>query len=116
MTPNNAPILDYAPETNAGGFASLPRWIILLIAIMVPGLPSVLIRGRRGFVILLELWAVVVLAFFFFGPLWGDVIFAHTKLQEAGLWPFLATCVAVAMMSAVIASRDVDRVRGLNLG
>ncbi|HEX8913439.1 MAG TPA: hypothetical protein VF796_13845 [Humisphaera sp.] len=83
-----------------------------LVALAVPGLTSWLIRGRAGAATFVLLTGGVVAAFLFFGPLWGEVLFAGSPaLQEAGLWPFLATCAGVAAASVLKGVADRRRAR-----
>jgi hypothetical protein len=51
----------------------------------------------------------VIGAFVVFGPLWGEVLFHATSWQELGLYPFLATCAAVEVISVAQAIRDRAR-------
>ena len=110
---SHPPILGYAtPPHSAGRLAVAPKWVVILVAVLVPGLASCLIRGRDGLVTLLLLLITIPLAFFFFGPIWGEVLFRNTRWSEAGLYPFLLTCVAVSLASAAVALRDRRRALG----
>jgi hypothetical protein len=110
MAQYEPPILGYAARAPAAGFASAPKWAIMLVAIVLPGLASVLIRGLVGVLTMVVLWATVITAFVFFGPIWGEVLFRNSPLREAGLYPFLGTCVALDLTSVVLALRDRRRV------
>lgn len=83
--------------------------VVLLVAILLPGVASLMLRGWKevGPRSVL-LFAAIPLAFLIFGPLWGEVIFAtSTKaVQELGLWPFIATCVVVPIISLIYALKD----------
>ncbi len=87
----------------------LPVWAILLTGMALPGLPSLLMRGPWvGGVRFAVLVAVVPVAFVVFGPVWGEVLFAHAdhQTQEFGLWPFLGCCLLVPVVSTVLGFRD----------
>jgi hypothetical protein len=110
MAQYDPPILGYAAPAPATGFVCAPKWAIMLVAVLVPGLASALIRGLAGVLTMGVLWAAVVLAFIFFGPIWGEFLFRNSSLKEAGLYPFLGTCIVVELTSAGMALRDRRRV------
>jgi hypothetical protein len=97
-------ILNYATPKPSDGFAGMPEIVIVLLAIIVPGLSSSLIRGSPWRCILLI--AAVPMAFVFFGPFWDEVLFRSTRLRNFGLYPFLVTCAAVEIISVVLALSD----------
>lgn len=99
------------PKAELHGFAGLPRWAVILIAIFVPGLCSVLLRGKSRLWVMACLCATPFLAFVILGPLWGEVLFIHTKYAESGLYPFLLICFATPLGSVWIALRDWKRAR-----
>lgn len=83
--------------------------IVVLVALLLPGIASLMLRGWQevGLRSLLLLAAIPV-AFLVFGPLWGGVIFATSPpaLRNFGLWPFVATCVVVWLLSLWRAIQD----------
>lgn len=89
---------------------------MLLLSILVPGLCSVLIRGRHRLVVMIILWAVPVASFFIFGPLWGEVLFRHTPYAEVGVYPFMIICFAVAITSVGMGLHDWEAVRSGRIG
>ena len=84
--------------------------VVVLVAIfLLPGIASLMLRGwKEAGLRSLLLLAVIPVALLVFGPLWGDVIFATSPraLRNFGLWPFLATCVAVWVFSLWRAIQD----------
>lgn len=110
MAQYDPPVLGYAAPSPARGFACAPKWVIMVIAVLVPGLASALIRGLRGILTMAVLWATVIVGFIFFGPIWGAFLFPNSSLEEAGLYPFLLTWFAVELTSAGLALRDRRRV------
>jgi hypothetical protein len=107
MSDDEPIILSYATPKPVSGFAGMPEIVIVLLAVLVPGLSSSLIR--RSAWPCLFLVASVPLAFGVFGPLWGEVFFRSPALKDAGLYPFLFTCALVAVISAVMAISDRKR-------
>jgi hypothetical protein len=103
--------LGYATPTPAKGFARTPLPVIVLLAVLVPGLSSSLIRGTAWRCVCLA--TIVPVAFFFFGPFWGEVLFPSSSWSELGVFPFVLTCVAVDIFSIVLAL--VDRRRALGM-
>jgi len=104
------PILGYETPTGPAGFVRAPIWAIVLVALIVPGLASALMRGTAAAIIkMILLLAVVPLAFLFFGPYWSIVLFPNSRLSETGLYPFLVTCAAVPLLSVVLAVLDRNR-------
>jgi hypothetical protein len=65
MAQYEPPILGYAAPAPYRGFACAPKWAIVLIAVLVPGLASALIRGLAGILTMALLWSSVVVAFVF---------------------------------------------------
>jgi hypothetical protein len=100
------PVLGYAGPVPAPGFESAPRWAIIVVALALPGLSSALIRGMAGLLTMIALWATAIAAFIFFGPVWGEVLFRKPPLKDAGLYPFLFTCLMVELGSVALALRD----------
>ena len=90
-------------------FARLPLAVTILVAIFIPGLASVLILGfkRRGWAFA-GLVSAIPATFVFFGPIWGEVLFADAghRMREVGLWPFLGCCAVTIATSVVLAIRD----------
>ena len=78
MTQGGPPILGYETPDRPSGFAGAPVWRAVLIAVIVPGLASVLICGRRRALRMIGLCSAVAAAFVFFGPIWGEILFART--------------------------------------
>jgi hypothetical protein len=103
-------MLLYATPPPASGFVCAPPWVIAIVAAVVPGLSSCLILGTAGLRKMLLLWLVLIAAFLLFGPLWGEVLFRRTPLQEMGLYPFMAIYAAVDVASVILALRDRRRV------
>lgn len=102
---DHPPTLDYAtPSRPVSGFARSPVWLVVLVAMIVPGLSSFLIRRRVGR-FLCHL-AAMPLAFLLFGPIWGEVLFPSPNLSELGLFPFIATCTATYGASVYLALKD----------
>jgi hypothetical protein len=106
MDNNPAPItLAYeTPPPDANAFArTTPLPAVLLLAILVPGLSSSLIRRKVWWCLCLA--PVIPLAFLFFGPVWGEVLFrsSSTQWREFGVYPFLLTCVIVEITSLLLA-------------
>src|SRR5262245_52974278 len=83
--------------------------VVVLVALLLPGVASLMLRGWKevGPRSLLLL-ATIPVALLVFGPLWDNVIFANSSraLRNVGLWPFLATCVAVLIFSLWRAIQD----------
>ncbi len=81
----------------------------MVIAMLVPGLASRMLRGRRnaGPGPLLLLLATPC-AFVVFGPLWGEVLFANggEQTRNFGLVPFVMVWALLVVASVVLASRD----------
>jgi hypothetical protein len=96
-------ILNYAMPKPANRFARMPAIGIILLAILVPGLSSSLVRGSVWKCA--TLCGVVAAAFLIFGPLWGEVLFPG-RLSELGLYPFLLTVGVVETISIVMAISD----------
>ena len=90
--PDEPNILNYATPEPAT-FARNSRFVIVLLAIVVPGLSSSLIR--RSSKPCLLLCPIIPLALGFFGPLWDEVLFPKRPMREWGLYPFLLVCLAV---------------------
>ena len=110
MNPAGPPILAYEPPArDVPPFARRSEATVVLVGVVVPGLSSWLIRGRRGAITCLGLCGGVGASFLFFGPFWGEVLFRGTRYKESGLWPFLATCVAVPIVGGVLGARDRRR-------
>ena len=112
MDNNPAPItLAYeTPPPPANAFArSTPLPVILLLAILVPGLSSSLIRRKPWWCLCLA--PIIPAAFAFFGPFWGEVLFRSSpkEWREFGLYPFLLTCGIVQATSIVLALNDRSR-------
>ena len=87
--------------------AATPATWKVLISFVVPGLGSLLLRGweKRGLAFMLLFFAIPT-AYLIFGPLWGEVLFSGSQYKETGLWPFLATCVVVPIISLALAYSD----------
>jgi uncharacterized membrane protein len=100
-------ILGYATPTRKSRFAVLPVGVIILVALILPGLSSALIRGSAWRCIFLIL--TILVAFLIFGPLWGEVLFRSTQYDNTGLYPFIATCAGVEVVSVVWAINDRKR-------
>jgi hypothetical protein len=73
----------------------------------LPGISSSLIRRSAWPCLILTL--SIPAAFGFFGPLWGEILFKGTIYKEAGLYPFVLTCAAVEVISALLAIKDRRR-------
>ena len=101
--PDEPTILNYATPEPAT-FARNSRFVIVLLALIVPGLSSSLIRRspKPCFV----RCSTVLVAFFFFGPLWGEVLFPKRPMSEWGLCPFLLVCLTVPLTSILLALDD----------
>jgi hypothetical protein len=102
--------LAYATPQPGNGFARTPLPVILLLAILVPGLSSSLLRGTAWRCLCLA--PVIPLAFLFFGPFWGEVLFPASSWSELGLYPFALTCLVVEIASVLLALRDRKRMLG----
>ena len=101
--PDEPTILNYAtpgPTT----FARNSRFVIMLLALLVPGLSSSLIRRSPKPCLLL--CPAIPVAFLFFGPFWGEVLFSKPPISEWGNAPFLLCCLAVPLTSILLALND----------
>ena len=83
---------------------------IVVVGVLVPGLPSLMMRRSaagiaRFFVLLLQ----IPVGFAFFGPIWGEILFAGTAYVESGLYPFVATCFITPSLSVWCGFRDRQR-------
>lgn len=79
---------------------SLP--VTVAFALLMPGSPVWLIRrDSTGFVWFAMLLGAIPFSLAFFGPFWGEVLFARTPYAETGLYPFLGSCVLVPAISVV---------------
>lgn len=85
--------------------------MIILLAVLVPGLSSSLIRGTPWRCVCLT--TIVSASFLFFGPFWGEVLFPSSSWSELGVFPFVLTCVAVEVVSIVLAVGDRRRALGM---
>jgi hypothetical protein len=111
------PVLNYAaPPERGNAFARMPVLVIVVLSLCVPGLGSLCIRRVRGGLTLVLLWATVPFALMFFGPFWDRTLFPGTPLENKGLYPFIATCFAVFVLSPILAVRDRNRVLRLHDG
>jgi hypothetical protein len=73
---------------------------ILVLGVLVPGLPSLMMRRSvAGMVRFLILLLIIPASFALFGPFWGEVLFAGTQYVEAGFYPFVATCCITPVLS-----------------
>jgi hypothetical protein len=100
--------LDYATPQPANTFARSPLAAIVLLAILLPGLSSSLIRRTPWHCLCLA--PIIPVAFLFFGPFWGEVLFrASPAWREFGLYPFVLTCVAIEAVSIILALQDRKR-------
>ncbi len=94
--------------------SSLPKpWssaAIVVVGVLVPGLPSLMMRRSvAGLCRFLVLLLLIPVGFAFFGPFWGEILFAGTTYVEAGLYPFVATCVITPALSVWCGFRDRGR-------
>jgi hypothetical protein len=83
--------------------------VVVLVALVLPGIASLMLRGwKEAGLRSLLLLAAIPVALFVFGPLWDGVIFAKSSraVRNFGLWPFVATCVAVMLFSVWRAIQD----------
>ena len=79
--PDEPTILNYAtPEPVTDSFARTPCYLVVLLALIVPGLSSSLIRRSPKPCLLL--CPVIPVAFVFFGPFWGEVLFPQHPMSE----------------------------------
>ena len=101
--PDEPNILNYATPEPAT-FARNSRFVIVLLALVVPGLSSSLIRRSPKPCLLL--CSTVLVAFLFFGPLWGEVLFPRTPTCNWGVYPFVLIYVLVARTSILLALKD----------
>jgi hypothetical protein len=98
------------PHPATHGFARMPLPAILLVAVLVPGLSSSLIRGTVWRCVCLA--PAIPVAFIFFGPVWGEVLFPSSSWSEFGLYPFVLTCLVVEIVSVLLALGDRKRMLG----
>src|SRR5262245_10990231 len=93
----------------AAGQLRLRYPVVVLVALLLPGMASLMLRGWKevGPRSLLLLAAIAV-ALLCFGPLWGAVIFATSPraVRNFGVWPFVAACVSVLVYSVWRAIQD----------
>ncbi|MEO1527160.1 MAG: hypothetical protein AAFX06_17100 [Planctomycetota bacterium] len=87
MTNPYQPPQEPLQESHAASGSALSATSVVVLSFLMPGLPSIR-QGQRlaGFTIL----CAIPVAFLFFGPFWGIVLFRGTPWSEAGLYPFLA--------------------------
>ncbi len=79
----------------------------VVMGLVIPGLPTLLIRrNRSGQVWFVLLLSSLPLAYGFFGPFWDVVLFDGTPYDQAGFYPFIASCVLVPIASAWRGLRD----------
>jgi hypothetical protein len=112
---DNRPInLDYATPQPTNSVLRAPVAAVVLIAALVPGLSSSLIRGTVWRCLCLA--PIIPIAFLFFGPLWGEVLFRSSPAwREFGLYPFVLTCLLVEAVSILLALDDRKRaLRNMN--
>jgi hypothetical protein len=90
-------------------FSRRPLWLVLIIAVVVPGMSCLLVSGWRAarlrfFLLLLG----IPFAFVVFGPVWGEVLFTSSshEVREAGLWFFVLSCLLTIGLSIWFALRD----------
>lgn len=93
----------YAPPIAApaahrvGPTSSVPSVLMVtIVGLVVPGLPTILMRRRLVGICLL---LAIPLSFMFFGPIWGLVLFHGTTYSEYGLYPFLTVLFATPLIS-----------------
>jgi hypothetical protein len=85
-----------------------PVWFVGLIALLLPGLGSVLTKGWRARkVVFFMLFPFIPIAFVFFGPVWKEVLFPDSPQSDKGLLPFLGCCVLTQAVSLVVALVDL---------
>lgn len=83
---------------------------IVVFGVLVPGLPSLKMRRSAvGIYRFLVLLLMIPVGFAFFGPFWGEILFAGTTYAEAGLYPFVATCFITPVLSVWCGFRDRQR-------
>ena len=81
--------------------------MVVVAGLLIPGLPSLLMRrSSRGIFYFVMLLLTIPLALLFFGPFWDLVLFAGSDFGQAGLYPFLATCVLTPVFSVWLGFRD----------
>jgi hypothetical protein len=84
-----------------------PGIAVIVAGVLVPGLPSLLMRpGIVGIARFVCLISAVVVAFWFFGPYWSNVLFVYTPHSKSGLGPFALSCVVIAAISVWFGFRD----------
>lgn len=75
---------------------ALDAAIVVLLGLCVPGLPALIMkRPISGVAMLLAIPA----AFAFFGPVWGEYLFAGTRFAEQGFYPFIVVLIATPCAS-----------------
>ncbi len=82
--------------------ANWPTAAIVVIAVLLPGVASVLLRGwHEAGKRVTSLWLTLGVAYLLCGPMWGGLFFARAGhlVKELGLVPFVATCLAVVAIS-----------------
>ena len=103
--------LAYAPPPNLRTLARLPITCAAAISLIIPGFGSMLLGAPHGGKKLMLLSGSVIVAFIFFGPIWGEVLFKGTRYRDAGFIPFLSSCACSMIVSVLIAMRDWNIVR-----
>lgn len=79
---------------------SVPATVVC--GLILPGVPSVLMRRSVSASICGGLiFLAIPVSFGFFGPFWGMVLFPDGPYSGAGLYPFLASCVIVPVVSVI---------------
>ena len=96
--------LDYATPQPANAFAHTPVAVIVLVAALVPGLSSSLIRRTPWRCLCLA--PIIPVAFLFFGPFWGKTCSARRRVAQFGVYPFVLTCIIVEAVSILLAIDD----------
>ena len=85
-------------------FARNSCFVIVLLALIVPGLSSSLIRQSPK--PCLVYCSAILGAFLLFGPLWNDVLCPKYPTNEWGNYPFLLIYIFVVVTSILRASDD----------
>lgn len=98
MNPYASPASDLTPvssrrESKAN---ALDAALVVLLGLCIPGLPALIMkRPISGIAMLLTVPA----AFAFFGPFWGEYLFAGTRISEHGFYPFIVVLIATPLAS-----------------
>jgi uncharacterized membrane protein YhaH (DUF805 family) len=88
-----------------------PRWQFIVLSLVVPGLGSVFLRGKRRIYVMVVLNAAVMFALFFFGFVWSHVLFGMNGGLKSAPLLFFLTYVVLLWIGTILTSRDYQAVQ-----